>query len=248
MIILFCGLPGVGKTRLANELATLINNNNSLVLSTDKIRKELISQPTYSREEKELVYDVMLLLTRYLHNEAGMNCILDGTFNTEESRRKARKELLLSSLSSTRTGKRTTKRTVDEAETTTVTAAAVSERDGGGKIRRRRRRRRRVGEEDGGSGSDVIINLPKHIYIVECICPEEIVISRLKSRKRGFSDADVDVYRKMKRLYEPVREEEEDREEEDGKKKWSHIVIDTSQDPKVNAEEIRAWIFGKNGK
>jgi predicted kinase len=244
MIILFCGLPGVGKTRLANELATLINNNNSLVLSTDKIRKELISQPTYSREEKELVYDVMLLLTRYLHNEAGMNCILDGTFNTEESRRKARKELLLSSsrTRTTTTMTRTTKRTVDEAETTTV-AAVVSERDGGGKIRRRRR-----GEEDGGSGSDVIINLPKHIYIVECICPEEIVISRLKSRKRGFSDADVDVYRKMKRLYEPVREEEEDREEEDGKKKWSHIVIDTSQDLKVNAEEIRAWIFGKNGK
>jgi predicted kinase len=168
MIILFCGLPGVGKTRLANELATLINNNDSIVLSTDKIRKELISQPTYSREEKELVYDVMLLLTRYLHNEAGMNCILDGTFNTEESRRKARKELLLLlSLSSSRTGKRTTKRTVDEAETTTVTAAAVSER-GGGEIRRRRKGRHDDDGRGGGSDSDrthletFLINIKAH--------------------------------------------------------------------------------------
>ena len=166
--MLFCGLSGVGKTRLANELAPLIN---AIVLSTDKIRKELISKPTYTKEEKELIYDVMLLVGRYLHNAAGINCILDGTFNTEESRKKAIRKL-----------------------------KSVP---------------------------------PNQICIVECTCPEDIVISRLKARKGDYSDADIDIYRKMKKVYEPVKERER------------HIVIDTSQDPKINAEKIKTWIFRK---
>jgi predicted kinase len=167
LIIFFCGLPGVGKTSLANELAPLIN---ALVLSTDKIRKELIPKPTYTKEEKKLIYDVMLLITRYLHNAAaGVSCILDATFNTEESRRDAREKL-----------------------------AGV---------------------------------LPEQIYIVECICSEDIVISRLKARKGDYSDADIDVYRKMKQVYEPVKEKER------------HIVVDTSRNPKINAKKIKTWIF-----
>jgi predicted kinase len=168
LLILFCGLPGVGKTSLANKLASLIN---AIVLSTDKIRKELISEPTYTKEEKKLIYDVMLLAARYLHNEAGVNCILDATFNTEESRRTAIEKL-----------------------------ANVSS---------------------------------EQIYIVECVCPEDIVISRLKARKGDYSDADIDIYRKMKQLYEPVKD------------KQRHIIADTSRDPKINAEEIKSRIFGE---
>ena len=168
MIVLFCGLPGVGKTSLANELAPLIN---AIVLSTDKIRKEVISKPTYTKEEKRLIYDVMLLVARYLHDAAGINCILDATFNTEKSRRAAIEKLV-------------------------------------------------------NVSSD-------QIYIVECICPEDVVITRLKARKGDYSDADINIYRKMKQLYEPVKEMEK------------HIVIDTSQDPKMNAEQIRIWIFRK---
>jgi predicted kinase len=168
LIVLFCGLPGVGKTSLANELAPLIN---AIVLSTDKIRKEVISKPTYTKEEKRLIYDVMLLVARYLHDAAGINCILDATFNTEKSRRTAIEKLV-------------------------------------------------------NVSSD-------QIYIVECICPEDVVITRLKARKGDYSDADIDIYRKMKQLYEPVKEMEK------------HIVIDTSQDPKMNAEQIKTWIFSK---
>jgi predicted kinase len=168
LIVLFCGLPGVGKTSLANELAPLIN---AIVLSTDKIRKEVISKPTYTKEEKRLIYDVMLLVARYLHDAAGINCILDATFNTEKSRRAAIEKLV-------------------------------------------------------NVSSD-------QIYIVECICPEDVVITRLKARKGDYSDADIDIYRKMKQLYEPVKEMEK------------HIVIDTSQDPKMNAEQIKTWIFRK---
>jgi predicted kinase len=168
LLILFCGLPGVGKTSLANKLGFLIN---AIVLSTDKIRKELISEPTYTKEEKKLIYDVMLLVARYLHNEAGVNCILDATFNTEESRRTAIEKL-----------------------------ANVSS---------------------------------EQIYIVECVCPEDIVISRLKARKGDYSDADIDIYRKMKQLYEPVKD------------KQRHIIADTSRDSKINAEEIKSRIFGE---
>ena len=99
---------------------------NGVVLSTDKIRKELIDNPNYNEQEKKLIYDVLILLTKYLHN-AGINCILDATFNSQETREDIKKRL------------------------------------------------------------DLTYNQYK---IVECICPEEITISRLKNRKKGYSDAD----------------------------------------------------------
>jgi predicted kinase len=159
LIIIVCGLPGVGKTSLANELAPLIR---AVVLSTDKIRKELISKPTYRIQERKLIYDIMLLLARYLH-DAGINCILDATFNTENSRRELKKSLNLSSSS--------------------------------------------------------------QINIVECTCPEHITISRLRSRKNDYSDADISVYKRMRSIYQPIKEK--------------HIVVDTSQQSTyMNAREI----------
>jgi len=159
LIIIVCGLPGVGKTSLANELAPLIR---AVVLSTDKIRKELISKPTYRIQERKLIYDIMLLLARYLH-DAGINCILDATFNTENSRRELKKSLNL-------------------------------------------------------------ISSPQ-IDIVECTCPEYIVISRLRSRKNDYSDADISIYKKMRNSYQPIKEK--------------HIVVDTSQQSTyINAREI----------
>jgi predicted kinase len=49
--VLVCGLPGAGKTSISMELAKL---TNWFVLSTDKIRKELIPNPTYNVEEKRV--------------------------------------------------------------------------------------------------------------------------------------------------------------------------------------------------
>lgn len=149
MIIIICGLPGVGKTAIAKDLEAIIKG--SVVLSTDKIRKELISQPTYKKQERRLIYDVVLLLAKYLHI-AGIDCILDATFNRESSRKEVIERLSL---------------TQDQ------------------------------------------------LCIVECTCPEEIAISRLKNRQDSYSDADISVYRKMKRIYEPV-------------KGARHIVVDTS--------------------
>lgn len=156
-VIIIFGLPGVGKTTVARELATKMK---SVVLSSDKIRKELFKKPTYSSKEKKLIYDVMILLAKYLHN-SGISCILDATFSQNEFRNEVIKKL----------------------------------------------------------------NLRKNqVFLVECICPEEITLSRIKARKNDFSDADISVYKKMKKIYEAV--------------KTKHITVDTSYDAKSNAELI----------
>jgi predicted kinase len=162
MLVIVCGLPGVGKTTFAKKLAPLIN---AIVLSTDKIRKELIPLPTYEKEERKLIYDVMILLAKYLH-DSGTNCILDATFNKEYSRTEVKKKL---------------------------------------------------GIQD------------KNFFVIECLCPENIVIPRIKDRRDDHSDAGIEVYQKMKKIYEPVQ----------GK----HLTIDTSLDPDKNAKVVSTKIL-----
>ncbi|HJU59724.1 MAG TPA: AAA family ATPase [Nitrososphaeraceae archaeon] len=163
MIVLICGLPGTGKTFLSNKLSKYIN---STVLSTDKIRKELIQKPTYTPWERALIYDVLFLLARYLHS-SGINCILDGTFNMEKSRREIKDLLNLSN---------------------------------------------------------------NQFYIIECICPEDLIITRLLLRKDDYSDATVSIYLKMKKIYEPVKQK--------------HISINTSKPLNRNIDRILRYIYG----
>jgi len=162
MLVIVCGLPGVGKTTFAKKLSPLIN---AIVLSTDKIRKELIPLPTYEKEERKLIYNVMILLAKYLH-DSGTNCILDATFNKEYSRTEVKKKL---------------------------------------------------GIPD------------KNFFVIECMCPENIVIPRIKNRRDDYSDAGIEVYQKMKKNYEPV--------------KGKHLTIDTSLDPDKNAKLVSTKIL-----
>jgi len=164
LIIIICGLPGTGKTFLARKLSKKIN---AVLLSTDKIRKEIIQKPKYSLWERALVYDVLFLISKYLHS-AGNNCILDGTFNRKSSRDEAIEKL-------------------------------DSERN--------------------------------DIYIIEVICPENIILSRLQSRKKDYSDADISVYLKMKKFYEKVSEK--------------HLTIDTAKSLEKNLEKIMNFIGQK---
>jgi predicted kinase len=157
LIILICGYPGVGKTTLANELAPLIN---AVILSTDKIRKELLDEPIYSVEEKKLIYDILLLISKYIHN-AGVSCILDATFYEQKSRDEIKKRLNLKN---------------------------------------------------------------DQFKIIECICPEGRVISRLQNRKNDYSDADLTIYKRIKEMYEPIKEK--------------HITVDTSQPLKEIVSEV----------
>jgi predicted kinase len=146
-VIIVCGLPGVGKTTFVKDLAPLMR---AVILSTDKIRKELIPRPKYDWKERRLIYDILILLGKYLSN-AGVNCILDATLIKERSRQEIKKELDL---------------------------------------------------------------ITKKIHIIECVCPEDIIVKRLRRRRNDYSDADISVYRKMKKIYEPVKEK--------------HITVDTS--------------------
>lgn len=148
IVIIVCGLPGVGKTTFVKDLAPLMR---AVILSTDKIRKELIPRPKYDWKERKLIYDILILLAKYLSN-AGVNCILDATLIKERSRQEIKKEL---------------------------------------------------------------DSITKSIHIIECVCPEDIIIKRLRKRRNDYSDADISVYRKMKKIYEPVKEK--------------HITVDTSK-------------------
>jgi predicted kinase len=91
LIIIICGLPGVGKSTLAKYLAPVFN---ATILSSDKIRKELFPSPTYFPSELKTVYDVMMIIAKYLNN-VGINCILDATFNREDSRIEVKEKLKL---------------------------------------------------------------------------------------------------------------------------------------------------------
>ena len=162
MIIVICGLPGTGKTFLSSTLSPHVN---ATLLSTDKVRKELFEKPTYSAWERALIYDVLFLLAKYLHS-SGINCILDGTFNTEKSRTEVKEFLNLTN---------------------------------------------------------------DQIHIIECICPEDMIITRLLLRKDDYSDANVSIYLKMKKIYEPVRQK--------------HISINTTKPIDKNLEKILQYIY-----
>jgi hypothetical protein len=41
---------------------------DAVVLCSDKVRKELNYKPSYTEEEKNLVYNILLSISKYLHN------------------------------------------------------------------------------------------------------------------------------------------------------------------------------------
>ncbi|MBN1233769.1 MAG: ATP-binding protein [Candidatus Coatesbacteria bacterium] len=75
VLILFRGLPGVGKTKIVKKLAPLIN---AKIVSRDIIRMQIFSPPDFSLEEKHFIDDVVLGCTR-LYLLRGENVIVDGT-------------------------------------------------------------------------------------------------------------------------------------------------------------------------
>ncbi len=82
MIIMVLGLPGSGKSYFAERLAKEIDAE---YLNSDKIRKEIVPERTYSDKEKALVYKVMLNNMLDL-SDKNKDVVLDASFYCNEMR------------------------------------------------------------------------------------------------------------------------------------------------------------------
>ncbi|MBP1921468.1 putative kinase [Halorubrum alkaliphilum] len=87
VLVVVCGLPGVGKTTVARRVADHVDGR---VLRTDVIRKELFPDPTYSDEETAAVYEELVARARD-RVTAGDAVVLDATFADERFRRDVRR-------------------------------------------------------------------------------------------------------------------------------------------------------------
>jgi len=83
-------------------------------------------------------------------------------------------------------------------------------------------------EELRDKAIDIAENLKKKFLIIECRAGDEIIKKRMEKRRKSMkslSDADFEVYKKLKEKFEPIKEGMEE-----------HVVIDTSY---LNKNEIR---------
>lgn len=86
VLIVVCGLPGVGKTTVGRHLAAALDAD---LVRTDVVRKELFDDPDYTTAEERAVYQGLFdrAETRLA---AGEDIILDGTFHDRSYRTRAR--------------------------------------------------------------------------------------------------------------------------------------------------------------
>jgi hypothetical protein len=85
MLVVVCGLPGVGKTTVAEYAVDLLDAD---LLRTDVVRKELFPDPDYTDVEQSAVYDELLSRAR-TRLAANRPVVLDGTFHACEYRARA---------------------------------------------------------------------------------------------------------------------------------------------------------------
>jgi hypothetical protein len=151
-LIMVMGLPGVGKTYLAQHLADRIGGYH---LCTDIIRKEITNTPIethrfegpgkgiYASEVSQRTYNEMYRRTENFLAQ-GKTAIIDATFSLEKSRNIAR---------------------------------AIAEKH----------------------------HVP--LYIINCTCPEKVVLYRMHKRKSEFSlsDATPEIYYRMKGYFEKIK-------------------------------------------
>ena len=88
------GLPGSGKSTIANLLLKKLKALNfyAQIVSIDMIRKYATPQPTYSENEREVVYGALVFTAKML-TENGVNVIIDATGNRRRFREQARQAI-----------------------------------------------------------------------------------------------------------------------------------------------------------
>lgn len=85
------GLPASGKSTITRELMKKLDALGvpMVVLESDKMRKILTPQPTYSEKEREQFYRAIVLIGELI-TRSGMNVIFDATANQRSYRDYAR--------------------------------------------------------------------------------------------------------------------------------------------------------------
>lgn len=82
------GLPGSGKSTIANEIKKL--HPRFIILRMDEFRKIVTPKPTYSDEERDIVYRSLVYLAKMM-TDNGNDVIIDATGNLKKWRALARK-------------------------------------------------------------------------------------------------------------------------------------------------------------
>ena len=86
------GLPGSGKSVVSEALIRLLEQKgiNAQLLSSDALRKVLTPKPTYSLEERDIVYATLVYIAELLTRN-GVNVVIDATGNLRRCRENARR-------------------------------------------------------------------------------------------------------------------------------------------------------------
>ncbi|MEK6951269.1 MAG: AAA family ATPase [Nanoarchaeota archaeon] len=88
-VVLMHGNPATGKTHTARALQEYCSQfGRTSLISTFNLREELGLVNLYSTEERKAIYDAMMERVRMVMQWKSANVILDGNFNTWESRKK----------------------------------------------------------------------------------------------------------------------------------------------------------------
>jgi len=88
-LIVFCGIPGSGKSTIARLVAR--SDPLSIMIQTDSIRS-MITVPNFGAEESELVYSSCVAVAK-AWLDRGRMVILDGTFGSKRRRKVTADEL-----------------------------------------------------------------------------------------------------------------------------------------------------------
>lgn len=88
------GLPGSGKSVVSQALHRLLQQRcvPAQLLSSDALRKTLTPKPTYSLEERDIVYGTLVYIAKLLTRNK-VNVIIDATGNLRRYRQDARKQI-----------------------------------------------------------------------------------------------------------------------------------------------------------
>jgi len=88
------GLPSSGKTTLANALSLLLSERgiSAQILDSDDLRRRFTPHPTYSDEERDWFYDMVVFLAELL-TENAVNVLISATAPRRAYREEARKRI-----------------------------------------------------------------------------------------------------------------------------------------------------------